>query len=513
MSNFIDIYNFDGKIVLYSLTNEIKAIIYLINNYFSKSLYNKSNDLYIIISFESTNELFELIKDTNVKILYTDINFKLFHYMHTLRHNYFYKNKIYDTNIIANLWNDISIDFDKYPDMVMYCRKNMFIDNLKSSLNMCNEIINNIKQLEQGDVVYSDVKEFKPIQSNDHYNKLLDNIDSFLSDNVEYYKNKEINFKEYASYYIFNNSSNIYNSFISKTITLEDVFYLNKYWYDKNKEPLIMNDFNMDFEYVFFENHCENQNFDKIEDIKKITDCQEVNEEVAFLDYIYGFYNFGEFWDVIKRLLVSKIKNIPLFHMGHSRITNIEYYFDKLQFKYPTNYKKFEKQNKLYFFKKINISIINGGFRGCIDRNYGYHFNKLLNNTVINEQSYNIYLARSKYGRSIQNEDTIVDVLKSKYNFIVLDGSESLEHTMRVFTNSKIMLGAHGSLMKNMIWAKKNPILIELCPPTRHDCFYANAKELGFFTLFILTDTNEKEEITLNDKQKDTLFKLLDKLI
>ena len=47
--------------------------------------------------------------------------------------------------------------------------------------------------------------------------------------------------------------------------------------------------------------------------------------------------------------------------MGNNRITNIKYYFDKLQFKYPTNYTKFEKQNKLYFFKKINISIINGG--------------------------------------------------------------------------------------------------------------------------------------------------------
>ena len=104
-------------------------------------------------------------------------------------------------------------------------------------------------------------------------------------------------------------------------------------------------------------------------------------------------------------------------------------------------------------------------------------------------------------------------MLKSKYNFIVLDGSESLENTMHFFTNAKIMLGAHGSLMKNMIWSKKNPILIELCPPTRHDCFYGNATNLGFFTLFILTDTNKKEEIILNDKQKDTLFKLLDNLL
>ena len=55
------------------------------------------------------------------------------------------KNKIYNTNIILNLWNDISVDFDKYPDMIMYCRKNLFIDKLKTDLNMCDEIINNIE--------------------------------------------------------------------------------------------------------------------------------------------------------------------------------------------------------------------------------------------------------------------------------------------------------------------------------------------------------------------------------
>ena len=66
------------------------------------------------------------------------------------------------------------------------------------------------------------------------------------------------------------------------------------------------------------------------------------------------------------------------------------------------------------------------------------------------------------------------------------------------------------SLLKT---AKDNPILIELCPPSRHDCFYNNAKCLGFLPFFIITECNEKEEILLNDKQIDNLYKLLNILI
>jgi capsular polysaccharide biosynthesis protein len=177
-------------------------------------------------------------------------------------------------------------------------------------------------------------------------------------------------------------------------------------------------------------------------------------------------------------------------------------------------YQKRERANELFYFHKVHISLpTNIGCRGLIPKDFGYQFNKLLSPCQISEPSYNIYLARGAYGRSIQNECEIVDVLTTKYNFIVLNGTESLEDTMYYFTNAKIMLGAHGSLMKNMIWCKKNPVLIELCPPTRHDCFYGNARDLGFLPFFILVDCNKNKEIILNDQQIDGLYEMLDNLI
>jgi hypothetical protein len=508
MTNFIYLYNFNGKNVLYSLLKNGYDLIYYINLYFNKQTILPNYNTYIIVHFTPENNLLEFINNKNIILLQSDIQFELFFYLQLLRHNYFYKNKITNTNEIFNLWNDISVPFDKYPNMIMYSRKDMFINNLNADLNICDETINIIKKIDKTQNLYSDIIEYKPIEKIEYYNTLLDKINTFLTKNVEYFNNGEVNFKEYSVNYIFKKSHIIYNSFISKNITLENVYYMNKCWFDKNRQPLLINDFNIDFEYRQFIEHFENKNFNK--NIDSVSIYQEVTEEVMFLDYIYGFYNFGEFWDVIKRLLISNVKNLPLFHLTHNRITNIEYYFNKLEYKYPTNYQKRERENKLYYFHKINISTISGTFRGAIDNYFGYHFNKLFNQTKICDKSYNIYLARSNFGRNIQDEEKIVNVLKEKYNFIVLDGKETLEETMHYFTNAKIILGAHGSLIKNMIWAKKNPVLIELCPPTRHDCFYGNAQGLGFFPLFILTDTNEKEEIILNDKQKGCLFKLLD---
>ena len=157
---------------------------------------------------------------------------------------------------------------------------------------------------------------------------------------------------------------------------------------------------------------------------------------------------------------------------------------------------------------------MNNNYRGQICRDFAYQFNKIFNPCQISETSYNIYLARGAYGRSILNEHEILDVLTTKYNFIVLNGTESLEDTMRYFTNARIILGAHGSLMKNMIYCKKNPVFIELCPPSRHDCFYHNARGLGFLPFFfILVDCNKNEEILLNEQQIDGLYEMLDNLI
>jgi len=501
MNNFVTIYNFNGIIIVY------KKDIYNYN--FTNDLrYDDTNNIVYII----TNNLYEnidsnLIKEKNVILINTDINFELFFNLHSLRHDYLYKNNITDPELILELFNKISLPYDNYPTMKIYNRKDYNFYILHNNLNNCKNIFENIRNLDSENNVYHEIINNKPIENIQCYNDLFDKINMFLNENVEYFKNKTIDFKEYANIYNFEKNNVIGKQNLSNNIVLENVYYINKCWFDEEKKPLLIEDFYKDVEYnEFKDHHCEI----KVYDISNIKVNQEIEEEVMFLDYVYGFYNFGEFWDVVKRLLISNVKNLPLFHLNNNRITKINYYFDKLQFKFPTNYTKEERKNKLYYFKKINISNINNSCRGHIDKYFAYPFNKLLNSCQIIEKSYNIYLARGQFGRSIKNEKNIINILKEKYNFIVLNGSESLQDTIHYFTNAKIIFGAHGSLMKNMIWSKKIPVLIELCPHTRHDCFYGNAECLGFLAFLMIVDCDNNEEIILNDEQVDSLYKLLD---
>ena len=120
-----------------------------------------------------------------------------------------------------------------------------------------------------------------------------------------------------------------------------------------------------------------------------------------------------------------------------------------------------------------------------------------------------MYLARGKYGRCFQNEEVIVKHLVEEHQFIVLDDCSNLQEVIHYFTHAHIIIGAHGSLLKNIIWCKFNPMIIEFCPRTRHDCFYGNALSLGFNYLFIVTDSNNKEDIYLTQTQLNLFYNLL----
>ena len=505
---FFSIYNFNGiTIVYHTLINE-NHLCYHLKLYTERHSSNFQNKLYVIYYFDKELSLnYDFIKDKNIVLIKSEQDYELFFQTHLLRHDYFYKNKIHETDKIMENYNNISVPFDKYPTMTMYNRKDWFKNNLINGITICEKQLEIINYLDENDVVYSKIRENKQIETIEYYNKSLEDFDSFFKQHFS----DVMDFKEFASMYSFEKVDQIYMSFISNNIVLENVYYINKCWFDKDKNPLELQDFYKDFEYREFKN---NSHVKYVTDISNIPIFQTINKEVMFLDYVYGFYNFGEFWDVIKRLIVSDKKGLPLFHLKHSRVTEIDYYFNKLNFNFPTNYQKTENDGKLFHFNKINISTITGNLcRGHIDKFFAYNFNKTLNPIKAIDKSYNIYLARSKFGRSIQNEESIVNVLKDKYRFIVLDGSEKLEDTIHYFTNAKIILGAHGSLMKNIIWSKKNPILIELCPHTRHDCFYGNAIACGFFSLFFVVECNGKEEIVLSDTQIEELYKLINNLL
>lgn len=131
---------------------------------------------------------------------------------------------------------------------------------------------------------------------------------------------------------------------------------------------------------------------------------------------------------------------------------------------------------------------------------------------TVNPTSYKLYLTRGGFGRSIRDEAPLIELLKEKYRFVILNGSESLAETIHYFSNATLILGAHGSLMKNMIWCLKNPVFIEMTPLTRsqNPCFVGNSSSVGFQTMYFICDCDEKEQLLLTEKQRTALIELVD---
>lgn len=288
------------------------------------------------------------------------------------------------------------------------------------------------------------------------------------------------------------------------TLILENVYYKNKQWYDDERKPIILEDFDNDFEY---------RSFPKKEHVDiKSEECVEIPVDVMYLDYTYGFYNFGEFWDILKRILYFEPKQLPLFRLERNRVTDIDVYFRNFGFDYSSKY--LCKPNTLYNFRRVHLCTLRGGTRGIIDRFLTYRLNRIMNPETPLPFSYKLYLTRGTFGRSIANEEPLIKFLKEKHNFVVLNGSETRAETMYYFTNASLLLGAHGSLMKNKVWCAKNPILVELTPLSRsaNPCFASNGFTMGLQIFYFICECDEKEQVILLEGQRLALMKLIDTL-
>jgi hypothetical protein len=289
------------------------------------------------------------------------------------------------------------------------------------------------------------------------------------------------------------------------TAVLENVYYKDKNFYEATGNLANIEALKQDIEYC----HYNKKNLSNLNDALTI-----IEEPVLFLDYIYNFYNFGEFWDVLQRLMYFPKKgNIELFGLSAHRVSDIASYFTGCGYNFPPKYisNNKQEQHNAIFFKKVYFSLINNTCRGSLNRWAAYEINNLFNPDNLSASEYKLYLVRGKMARGVYQEKEIIETFEKKYNFKILDGSETLEEQKHYFTNASFIIGAHSSLMKNIVWCKKNPTFIEMCPSSRtHMCFYGNAKELGFPAIILPFLCNEKEEIIITTEQKRSLYDLVE---
>jgi len=448
---------------------------------------------------------YKLYQQAGLQVLYCTVQDK-FEFLWHVKKNadekifmfYHYKEQLFTTSNICLIYSELDISgflaehnvrHFKNPEQIIEQYDLVHDPPLhKMSLSYQHHALNMVANVKKS-IMASSVR----IEYDNNCKDNCKNHRNYLSKLIQTYL-PDLNMDFIMGSYSFEQSNRIHTSQRAYTLTLHDVFYMNKQWYDKDKNPMSINEFQRDFEYSQFKGSPDSS-----------ADIVHISEEVIFLDYIYGCYNFGEFWDVINRLIACDKKR-PVFYCARNRVTDFEYYFNELG--YPLKYVC--ETNKMYHFDTIHISIIEGCYRGYYNRFDAYRFNMLLNKEPPIDTSYVLYLSRGSFGRSLHDEGDIIQSIQAIHPTIVITGAETHKQMLHYFTNAKLILGVHGSLMKNLIWCKKSPIFIELCPYTRHGCFVGNSLNIGFQTFFFIVDCNDKEQITLSDKQKQGLFRLLE---
>ena len=84
-----------------------------------------------------------------------------------------------------------------------------------------------------------------------------------------------------------------------------------------------------------------------------------------------------------------------------------------------------------------------------------------------------LYLSRSRWSRSHKGELLLEDALK-KEGFIVFHGDLPFFEQIKLFSRAKIIVGASGAAMSNMIWARPGTRVIQLHLPKIYWNFYYN---------------------------------------
>lgn len=318
---------------------------------------------------------------------------------------------------------------------------------------------------------------------------------------------KQINFdydyKKYFNIYklkIFNNINDIkIESF--NLIKLNDIIYENKTFYDNNKNEIANQKLLNDYEIANF----------KSRDYAKKLVTTFVTNDVFYIDYTFDHYNFGEFIDVLKRLLYVKKSDLEKYHISktdllslkRTDVIDINYYFKQFNF--------IENNKNIIDWANINQQIIlpnNTYINTCsanfdIYRNYISKTTSFLMNEYFNKHDiqhdlkYKLFLSRDGTKRESVNKKYFYDELL-KRNFIFLNGSESLDTIQKYFTNASIIVGEHGSLFQNVYFCKSNPFIIELSPVKfgDHMIFLLNSLNLGLnHLLFFLEAINLENEV------------------
>ena len=200
--------------------------------------------------------------------------------------------------------------------------------------------------------------------------------------------------------------------------------------------------------------------------------------EYIYIAHTFGWYPYGHLHDSLQRLFTLKdglIKGKCKFVI--SNYSRVESFFDHLSvaagFDVSSEDVLLLEKFKKYKFKNLKIANSPALITNFTSESYAWlvrsYLKRFLKSSL--QRIPGIYLSRnhvSPGARGVINEDDVVKYLTDR-NFIIVNGTESLQDIINLFYCAEMVIGAHGSLFANTIFCQPNCVIYEYCPDNRVD--------------------------------------------
>ena len=341
-------------------------------------------------------------------------------------------------------------EYPKYPYHSEEYYNEYFYKNLEKYKEM--KKINNIITDKISEIVYNITNEkYDYSERYPNYYSLFFTISNKKEiDNMSHYYGyfNKLNYE----YKIFDNVKIHNRVYVSNDMIEEDLLIESRFWEACSK--------------INITEYCNILQFNN--DNMIITD-----DDYTYVDLLHphGWYCFGEFLDTFGKVFildkyrkVFDFSKIKLVLYNHTRVTQFKDYFYKLGFT-EDNFFFIRKEDK-YFFKQL-LFIPNLNFPTHITDYLKLWMTKHFVTNFDMNKKYYLYLSRNKYGvRCVENDDIVCTYLKSN-GFTILYGNETLDQMIDYFAHAEVIIYPHGSLIRNLVFCKKRPLIYEFCSKNR----------------------------------------------
>jgi hypothetical protein len=237
--------------------------------------------------------------------------------------------------------------------------------------------------------------------------------------------------------------------------------------------------------------------------------------EMTYLMHSFGWYAYGHLFDTLqrlfpietpdkgkKRLLVSDSRRVTDFagHLemlgyGVNQLISVPpqadgFLLDRLIVpQSPATVTQFTLET-MEWIRKCYLE--NNSYK-----QFSHRFSKYFH---IPSDGFALFLDRSSVGtRNIANIEEVLKILKGQFSQVItFTGRESVHEMLYLFSNARVIIGAHGAMFVNTVFCNPSAKIIEFCPSSRNVSNMVRMCKPSLDHLFVLCEADSTGAIAID---------------